>query len=658
MSTTNRTERRTEVAVIGAGTAGLAAYRAAKAAGRRAVIIESGPHGTTCARVGCMPSKLLIAAAEAAHGVVRFPEFGLQLEGRVRVDGAAVMARLRRERDRFVSFVLDGVERIPAEDRIQGAARFLAPDRLAVDGGPIIHFERAVIATGSSPRVPEFLAGLGDRLLVNDDVFSWDTLPGAVAVFGTGVIGLELGQALHRLGVRVRLFGRGGIGAGLSDPEVRRYAERQFSDEYPVEFRLASAHARRVAEGVEITWTGADAAARRETFDYVLAATGRAANVQALGLELSGLALQPDGVPVFDRDTLQCGNAPIFIAGDANADVPLLHEAADEGRIAGANAAAWPDVQAGLRRSALAIVFSDPQLAVVGQRHADIPADRRVIGQASFEDQGRSRVMLRHRGLLRVYADRFSRRFLGAEMIAPEAEHLGHLLAWAHQGGMTIDGMLDMPFYHPVVEEGLRSALRDVALALDAASPAAPDDHTALPGWQPESRMAHLSHSSQHRSIPMSIHIGISDEGRKAVVETLRKLLADEFTLYVKTRNFHWNVVAPNFHDLHKFFEGQYESLDDTVDEIAERIRSLDAPAPGGLRDYQQLSRLADAPAGLDAAGMVAALLADHEALARTLRADIEVAEGANDPGTADFLTGLLEGHEKTAWMLRATRQA
>jgi starvation-inducible DNA-binding protein len=154
----------------------------------------------------------------------------------------------------------------------------------------------------------------------------------------------------------------------------------------------------------------------------------------------------------------------------------------------------------------------------------------------------------------------------------------------------------------------------------------------------------------------MSIDIGISSEGRKAVIEVLRALLADEFTLYVKTRNFHWNVVAPNFHDLHKFFEAQYEALDDTVDAVAERIRSLDAFAPASLAEYQALARLGEAEVGLPAAAMIAALLADHQALARTLRADIEVAEGAHDPGTADFLTGLLEDHEKTAWMLRATR--
>src|SRR6478672_4905585 len=102
-----------DVAVIGAGTAGLAAYRAAKAAGKRAVIIEGGAYGTTCARVGCMPSKLLIAAAEAAHAIGRAPGFGVHVDGSLRVDGREVMARVRRERDRFVGFVLAGIDAIP-----------------------------------------------------------------------------------------------------------------------------------------------------------------------------------------------------------------------------------------------------------------------------------------------------------------------------------------------------------------------------------------------------------------------------------------------------------------------------------------------------------------------------------------------------------------
>ncbi|RYE83047.1 MAG: FAD-binding protein, partial [Myxococcales bacterium] len=205
-----------DVAVIGAGTAGLAAYRAAVAQGKRVVLIEGGPYGTTCARVGCMPSKLLIAAAEAAHHARHLEPFGVSA-GEVQVDGRAVMARVKSERDRFVGFVLDSVEKIPAAHKLRGHARFVAPHQLDVDG-QIVDARTVVIATGSSPFLPPILTELGDRLIVNDDVFSWDTLPSSVVVFGAGVIGLELGQALHRLGVRVLVIGRGGSLGPLSDP--------------------------------------------------------------------------------------------------------------------------------------------------------------------------------------------------------------------------------------------------------------------------------------------------------------------------------------------------------------------------------------------------------------------------------------------------------
>src|SRR5438552_533944 len=191
-----------DVAVIGAGTAGLAAYRAARAAGASAVIIEAGAYGTTCARVGCMPSKLLIAAAEAAHAIDRAPGFGVHVDGATRIDGREVMDRVRRERDRFVGFVVDGVQAIPESDRIRGHAKFVDANTLEVDGKRI-EARSIVIATGSRPTIPPMLKDLGDRLIVNDDVFDWQDLPRSVAVFGPGVIGLEIGQALARLGVRV-----------------------------------------------------------------------------------------------------------------------------------------------------------------------------------------------------------------------------------------------------------------------------------------------------------------------------------------------------------------------------------------------------------------------------------------------------------------------
>jgi len=150
------------------------------------------------------------------------------------------------------------------------------------------------------------------------------------------------------------------------------------------------------------------------------------------------------------------------MAGDVAEDRPLLHEAADEGRIGGDNAGRFPDVRVRPRRAPLAVVFSEPQMALAGASHADLMRAGVPFqtGSVSFEDQGRSRVMGRNQGALHVYGEVATGRFLGAEMLGPAAEHIGHLLAWSVQRGDTVQQMLDSPFYHPVLEEGLRSALR------------------------------------------------------------------------------------------------------------------------------------------------------------------------------------------------------
>src|SRR4029453_15714865 len=137
-----------DFAVRGGGTAGLAAYRAAVAGGRRTVLIEGGAYGTTWARVGCMPSKLLIAGAGDAPGPQKWGECGLRLDGSVTIDGRAVMSRVKRERDRFVGFVLDGVDAIAETDHLRGYARFIDDSTLTVGDHTRIAFRRAVIATG------------------------------------------------------------------------------------------------------------------------------------------------------------------------------------------------------------------------------------------------------------------------------------------------------------------------------------------------------------------------------------------------------------------------------------------------------------------------------------------------------------------------------
>jgi starvation-inducible DNA-binding protein len=154
----------------------------------------------------------------------------------------------------------------------------------------------------------------------------------------------------------------------------------------------------------------------------------------------------------------------------------------------------------------------------------------------------------------------------------------------------------------------------------------------------------------------MNPRIGIKDSDRAAVVNILNGVLADEVVLYIKTRNYHWNVVGPDFSELHKFFEAQYEQIEAFMDDTAERARALGGHALGTLVELQKRARLKETPGKYPkAAMMVAELLADHEALIMALRKDQEACQSKfSDAGTADFLTGLMEEHEKVAWMLRS----
>ncbi|MFA5520347.1 MAG: dihydrolipoyl dehydrogenase [Castellaniella sp.] len=464
--------RQVDVAIIGAGTAGMSAWRAVRRAGKSALLIESGVYGTTCARVGCMPSKLLIAAADVAHSARTAAPFGIRIP-EIGVDGGKVMERVRSERDRFVGFVLQEIDTIDPSDKLEGHARFLSDNTLMVGEHTEVQAGAVVLATGSHPFMAGDFSRLGDRLIVNDDVFDWQTLPRRVLVVGAGVIGLELGQALSRLSVRTCLISRSDSLAGITDPQVIDSARAAFTGELDLRSwtTLDKAWLEEGAVHAELLTRAPDASPVRhvETVDYVLMAAGRRPNLQGLGLENTSVPFDDRGHPQINPATLQLGAAPIFIAGDVSALRPILHEAADEGRMAGTNAANWPQPAAMGRRVPLGIVFTDPQIAHVGLRWRELDPSTTVVGEVDFTRQGRARIMRRNKGCLRVYADRTDGRFLGAEMAGPDMEHMAHLLAWACQQALGIPQMLAMPFYHPVTEEGLRTALRDAARQLRVA---------------------------------------------------------------------------------------------------------------------------------------------------------------------------------------------
>jgi starvation-inducible DNA-binding protein len=155
----------------------------------------------------------------------------------------------------------------------------------------------------------------------------------------------------------------------------------------------------------------------------------------------------------------------------------------------------------------------------------------------------------------------------------------------------------------------------------------------------------------------MKIDIGIPEGDRKKIAEGLSRLLADSYTLYLKTHNFHWNVTGPMFSTLHLMFEGQYNELANAVDEIAERMRALGERAPGSYAEYSKLTSIQEATDWPSARDMIAQLTKGHEQVAKTARAVYPAAEAGHDEATVDLLTRRLDVHEKTAWMLRSLQE-
>ncbi len=460
--------RHVRIAILGAGSAGLAALSQVRKHTDNFVIINHGPYGTTCARVGCMPSKALIQAADDFHRRDALATLGILGGEGLRVDLPAVLQRVRDYRDARVVGVLGSTNSLQSAQNIAGRARLDGPNRLIVtrpDGqDEAISADHILIATGTRPVVPAAWRAFGERILTTDDLFERPDLPRRIAVVGLGVIGLELGQSLARLGLQIHGFElRESLGP-LTDPVIQAEAQRRIGAEFPLHMGRAVT-LREGAGGAVLVDNGETVV----EVDAVLAAMGRRPNTDGLGLETLGMPLDARGLPDFDRNTLQIGDLPVFFAGDVNGELQVLHEASDEGFIAAFNALHGP--ARFKRRVPLAIAFTDPQMAVVGQTWQALQGRPFATGGFNFAQQARAMAMLRAAGQLHVYAEPGSGKLLGAELCVPGAEHLGHLLALAIQRDMTVAELLTLPFYHPVLEEGLRAALRVLARAVYGDAP-------------------------------------------------------------------------------------------------------------------------------------------------------------------------------------------
>ena len=459
-------ERSVDVAVIGAGTAGLAAVSQVRQANKSFVLINGGELGTTCARVGCMPSKALIQVGHDLHRRQLFDREGIEGGEGLSANLPDILEHVRDLRDILVDRVLGNSTDQMEEEFLDGYARFVEPGRLQV-GDDVIQAENIIIACGTRPVVPPAWVDFGDRIITSDTLFEQEDLPESVAVVGLGIIGLELGQALAQLGIAVTGIDQAETLAGLSDPSARQSAIEVMSRAFPL--WLGHTAELRDEEGrIRVS-----AGEQSVVVDKVLAAMGRQPNLDWLALEHAGIALDDQGTPSFDPATMRCGDSRVFIAGDISGSDQVLHEAAAEGRIAGYNAARDKSI-AFARKTPLAITFSSPNICTVGRPYDVLDPEEIETGEMRLGPVGRALLMGANRGIIRLYADKRNGVLLGATVIAERGEHLAHLLAWCIGEKMTVLQLLRKPFYHPTMEEAIQGALKDLLQKLDL--PTSPPD--------------------------------------------------------------------------------------------------------------------------------------------------------------------------------------
>ena len=463
-----------DVAVIGAGTAGMNAYSTLRKAGAHAVLIDQGPLGTTCARAGCMPSKAVLQAGkrwEALRSLLPAAHQAdpLQVLPAGTITPQQLWMQALATRDALVEGNIRQLHELAGDDLLLASAHFTSAQSLLLSDGRTVQAKAFVLATGSEPvRPPELQQAIGDRLITTDELFELKEVPRSMAVVGLGPLGLEMSVALHRLGARVVATGRSPKLAQMDDPEVNAAALAYFGAQFPMAFETQVQAERKAQGAVRFT-----AGALQADVDWVLAAAGRTPRVAGLQLERAGAQFDAQGRLHWDKTTQQVHGLPLFVAGDAAGDRPLMHEAAVGGVIAAQQALQWlgrPAPQPLRKRSVpMGMVFSDPDLATVGLRFHQLPADA-VVATTRGSGNGRSKIMQASHHVLRLYADASSRKLLGASLFCAGGEHLAHQLAWAVQRGETAESLRDLPYYHPTVEEMIDNALKELRKAFQQRS--------------------------------------------------------------------------------------------------------------------------------------------------------------------------------------------
>lgn len=445
-----------DLVVIGAGSAGFSASITAADQGAQVALIGSGVIGGTCVNVGCVPSKTLIRAAETLHNARVAARFaGISAEAEL-----TDWRRTVRQKDALVSELREAkyIDLLPAYNGIayrDGPARLL-DSGVEVDGARIAA-GKIIIATGARPAVPAISGIETVPYLTSTTALDLEELPRSLLVIGGGYIGAELAQMFARAGVKVTLVCRSRL-LPEAEPEIGAALTGYFQDEgITVVSGIAYRAIRKTASGVALTVSrnGQDLTIDA---DQVLVTTGRAPNVEDLGLAEQGIAVSPKGAVIID-DRMRTTKAGVYAAGDVTGRDQFVYMAAYGAKLAAKNALNGDSLR--YDNSAMpAIVFTDPQVASVGLTEAAARTAGHAVRVSTIglDQVPRALAARDTRGLIKLVADASSGRLLGAHVLAPEGADSIQTAALAIRQGLTINDLADIIFPYLTTVEGLKLA--------------------------------------------------------------------------------------------------------------------------------------------------------------------------------------------------------
>lgn len=455
-----------EVLVLGGGTAGTAAASAASKAGARVAMFNKGELGGLCILRGCMPTKTLLHAAQLVHEARHHHTPGIG-NSNLEVNFPAVMANKDAKVARFTRAKLKGIE-AGSYEVIDAYARFSGPDTVETDDGRTFRFTRgAVLATGSDPVVPSIPGMGGVEVWTSDDALQLTELPESVIVLGGGAIGLELGAFLARMGTKVIQANRSRIYSKI-DHDLANEMEQMLRSQPNITL-VAPFQARRIEQQDEMVHlhVETDDGPRTLSAQHFIAATGRAAHLEGMGLEAAGV--EHDRGVVFHDETMKTTNPQVYVAGDATGSQLLLHVANWEGKAAGLGAAGAPGYHHVEQRLKMSVIFTDPPLATIGKtedeaREAGLPI---AVAKAKLADTGRAITQDVEHGLWKIIAHQRTGELLGSQILGPRADDIIHVVSTAMYYHGKVDDLLEMPWYHPTLTEVLLSLARDLKAQVD-----------------------------------------------------------------------------------------------------------------------------------------------------------------------------------------------